>query len=378
MSELASFDEESVGLELVWRLAPGAARPEESLLMALLQAVAADGSIAVAARSLGISYRHAWGLVSRWERHFGQRLVDMQRGRGSTLAPLGARLVELDQAAHRRLAPRLREAGEEMRSALRALTGPRDDALPLHASHDFALARAAEMLQERGIPLRLEVRGSVDSLADLADGRCTVAGFHCPSGALGPEVWAHYRPFIKAGWVMLRVVRRTQGIMLAAGNPKGISALSDLTRRGLRFVNRQAGAGTRQLLDLLLAHEGISPRAIAGYGQAEYTHAAVAAMIASGQADAGLGIEAAARQFGLDFVPLLEEDYFLVLHRRDLDQPAVRSLQAVLKGRRFRALKGSLPGYRFEHSGSQIAAAELAARMRPWRPGAVPSRSPSP
>jgi len=144
---------------------------------------------------------------------------------------------------------------------------------------------------------------------------------------------------------LIRLAKRTQGIMVAPGNPKKLRGIRDLAKPNVRFLNRQSGAGTRLLFDWLLRENGIAARTIAGYGDVELTHSAVAAMIASGHADAGLGVEAAARQFNLDFVPLLKEDYFLVTRRELLRQPALESLLALLKGNAFRRAVRALPGY---------------------------------
>jgi len=113
-------------------------------------------------------------------------------------------------------------------------------------------------------------------------------------------------------------VERQQGLLVCKGNPKGIHGLADLPRPGLRFINRQRGAGTRVLLDYSLRKAGISAAAIAGYEQEEYTHLAVAAAVASGRADSGLGVMAAARALDLDFVPLFTERYDLVIPCRHL------------------------------------------------------------
>ena len=124
---------------------------------------------------------------------------------------------------------------------------------------------------------------------------------------------------------MVRLVHRDQGLLVAPGNPLGLTGLADLTRPELRYVNRQRGAGTRVLLDHELGRLGVDPTTISGYSREEHTHLGVAAAVAAGRADTGLGIQAAARAFGLDFVPVAREPYDLVLRAAGLDDERART-----------------------------------------------------
>jgi molybdate-binding protein len=136
-----------------------------------------------------------------------------------------------------------------------------------------------------------------------------------------------------------------QGIFVAKGNPKNVQGLADLTRAGLRFVNRQKGSGTRVLLELLLGDAGIDSAAINGFGTAEFTHAAVAAYVASGMADVSFGVETAARRFDLDFIPVIREQYFLACDASALDTPMVAAAQAAMASAAFKQVLAALPGY---------------------------------
>ena len=133
--------------------------------------------------------------------------------------------------------------------------------------------------------------------------------------------------------------------MVASGNPKRIRRLADLRRRGVRFVNRDHDSGTRLLFDQLLALHKVDEAKINGAQQMEFTHAAVAAYVASGMADVSFGVEAAARQFGLDFIRLLTEDYFFVCKRAFLETEPMRRVIDIMKGREFQREVASLPGY---------------------------------
>ena len=135
----------------------------------------------------------------------------------------------------------------------------------------------------------------------------------------------------------------------------------DVAARGLRFINRQRGSGTRLLIDQILAHEGIDAAELAGYGHEEFTHAAVAATVASGGADAGFGLRAAAAEYGLAFLPLVRERYFLAVRARDLKSPAIARLITLLRTPDFARLARRFAGYRSGAAGSVTTLDALAA-----------------
>ncbi len=351
---MSSDSIKGLSLACSWTFGGKPAQPEEARLLGLLERIRRTGSIASAAREGGISYRNAWGMLARWEANFGYPLLIPARGLGTRLTPFAVRLLDLDAQIRELLAPQLSEAAEQMAQGLTEAAAPARAVPRIHASHDLALALLPERMAKRGQPVDLQFHGSLESLASFAEGRCEIAGFHCPEGAAGASLWQQYKPHLKPRQqVLIRLAKRSQGILVAPGNPKKLRGIRDLTRPGLRFLNRQSGAGTRLLLDWLLRQNGIAASAIAGYGDVEMTHSAVAAMIASGHADAGLGVEAAAHQFDLGFVPLLKEDYFLVMRRELLRQPAVEALLDQLRGNAFRRAVRALPGYDPAGSGTE-------------------------
>ena len=153
---------------------------------------------------------------------------------------------------------------------------------------------------------------------------------------------------------VVRLVHREQGLLVAPGNPLGLTGIEDLARPGVRYVNRQRGAGTRVLLDHLLTGLGIAPDAIAGYAREEPTHLAVAAAVAAGRADAGLGIMAAAAPFGLDFVPVAHEPYDLVVAPGALDGSQLAPLWSLLGDPGFQASVEALGGYSAREMGRRL------------------------
>ena len=302
-------------------------------LIDLLQAVDAHGSISAAARALGLSYRHVWGELKRWEDELGSELILWEKGQSARLSDFGAKLMWAERQAQARLSPQIEALRADLERAFAVAFDPSAHVLTLYASHDDALpALRAHAAAEHNLHLDIRFTGSVDAIAALNEGRCIMAGFHTLTQP-DPESLAArtYKPLLQPGLhKIIGFGRRTQGLIVAPGNPLGLHSLQDVARTGARFVNRPMGSGTRVLLDDLLADAGLSAAALSGYADTEPSHAAVAQAVAAGQADAGLGIELAARSRGLDFVPLAHEDYHLVCLKSALEQPAIQALRATL------------------------------------------------
>jgi putative molybdopterin biosynthesis protein len=330
-------------------------------LLSLLRAVGKMGSLNKAVATLGMSYRHAWGMVGEMERTLGRSLVVMDRGRGARLSPFAEQLLEADEAANRvigrELAPTVRALG--LATPL-TLDTRRSMPLVIHASHDYALSELRSRLLTSGSPVELQFRGSLDCLAGLARRECDVAGFHMPEPGSDDAELAPYRPLLRSrGLRLVRFVSRRQGLMVTQGNPKNLSGLTGLAKKGVRFVNRQPQSGTRLCFDRLLAEAKLDTASILGYSTEEFTHAAVAATIASGMADAGFGIEAAARQHGLDFVPLADERYLLAARAGTLSRPPLQAMLETMRGAGFQKWVNAQPGYRAAGTGEIITARDV-------------------
>jgi putative molybdopterin biosynthesis protein len=224
-------------------------------------------------------------------------------------------------------------------------------------SHDLVLDLAASALRAEDplVTLASSNVGSLGGLVALRDGLCHLAGSHLLDPATGEYTLPYLDRILGAAEVsVVRLLHRDQGLMVAAGNPLGLGGIEDLTQGGLRYVNRQRGAGTRVLLDYELSRHGISPDAIDGYAREEPTHLAVAAAVAAGRGDTGLGIMAAARAFGLDFVPVTREPYDLVVAAGAMDGPLLSPLWALLRSDRFQAAVTDLGGYSTKEMGRRI------------------------
>lgn len=317
----------------------------EAQLFAMLEGIHQHGSLRAAVNRAGLSYRYAWGLIGKWEALFGQKLVVMERGRGTRLTPLGEKLLWAQQRVAARLAPQLQSLSAELERELAGVLDADAMRITMSASHDLALAALRDfLLKQKGPRLDLRFQGSADSLKAFAAKQTEMAGFHV-SPLLAADL-ALFRLWLKPRKsVLIRFAARSQGLMVAAGNPRHINTLADLAHTHARFVNRQPGSGTRMAFDQLLAQAEIKSRHINGYDQEEYTHLAVAATVASGHAEAGLGIEAAARHFNLDFVPLFSEDYYFACRREFLDNPKGVALRESMRKTALKNALRKLPGY---------------------------------
>lgn len=329
-------------------------------LFRLLDAIARLGSLQHAAREIGISYRHAWGLLTTATQTLGTALVKLERGRGATLTGLGDTLLQLDRKAAQQLAPHFARLEREMATAVKKTISATPVTLVIHASNDLALELLRDLAQEsRQLRIELHTHGSLESLDSFAHGTCDIAGFHVPP-KISPGLARRYLSRLKSRPVQLiNLVERQQGLIVARGNPKRIMKLRDLTRAGVRFINRQQGSGTRLLFDLLLAADDLRPNRINGYQSEEFTHGAVAAMVASGMADAGLAIEAAARQHKLEFVPLARERYYLAARDETSGNNTLKTLTSLLRSKKFKSRVAQLPGYDAKSCGTLARLADI-------------------
>lgn len=224
-------------------------------------------------------------------------------------------------------------------------------------SHDLVLDLMATELRSSDPTLSLVSTnvGSLGGLVALRDGLCHLAGSHL----LHPATGEYTLPYLDEmmgdrDLAVVRLVHRDQGLIIPSGNPRGVAGLADLAGGELSYVNRQRGAGTRMLLDQELRRFAIDPATIRGYAREEPTHLAVAAAVAAGRADCGLGILAAAQAFGLDFVPMVQEPYDLVVEAATLTDPMLVPLWRLLESAEFQASVRRLGGYGTEETGRRI------------------------
>ena len=218
-------------------------------------------------------------------------------------------------------------------------------------SHDLALEGIAEHLEKHVRLLNLPV-GSLDGLVNLRQGLCQISGSHLldASGEYNMPFIRHLFP--DRDMEVITLAHRTQGLMLASGNPKSVKKMSDVANANIRFVNRNAGSGTRLWFDAELRRLNIPAEKINNQGRAVLTHSDAASAVRSGRADAALGLQAAAHQYGLDFIPLFEERYDFVLPREN--EGTLMPVLDYLQTATFRNELNALTGYNTSHSGERI------------------------
>ena len=229
-----------------------------------------------------------------------------------------------------------------------------ENSLVVIGSHDPLIDEIAQLVHGHWPELSVASThvGSMGAIVAAKRGENHCGGIHLLDEATGEYNAAYLeRHFPEGGVRQVECVYRQQGLMVAPGNPLGIESLADLAVEGRSFVNRQKGSGTRILSDYLCRRDGIDTGLIYGYDHEEFTHTAVATLVAAGSADAGMGIYSAAKMFGLGFVPVCEEQYDLLIPDYAWDAPMVQALLEVLRGREFRERMGELGGYRLDQPG---------------------------
>jgi molybdate transport repressor ModE-like protein len=342
-----------IEIEAVWRFRREGSPRTAVVMLGVLNEIRKTGKISSAAADAHLSYRHVWNLIEQWSEFFGTPLVETRRGKGTKLTAFGERLVWAGERMQARLGPQLENLAQELASEIKPFLEQRPSVIRVHASHGFAVAKLREFLdREPGIGVDLRYVSNQHSLVSLAQGACDLSGLHLPRGELRAQGINAAREWLDPREDrIINFVTREMGLMVARGNPLRIASLRDLTEPKVRFVNRDHDSGTRLLFDRLLAAQGIDQSRINGAQQIEFTHAAVAAYVASGMADVTFGVEAAASQFGLDFLRVLTEDYFFVCKRAFLETEPMRRILDIIRSHDFQAAVAALPGYTLSDTG---------------------------
>lgn len=337
-------------------------------LMDLLQALHDHGSISGAAKGMGLSYRHVWGELKRWETELAQDLVLWEKGQAARLSPFASKLLWAERQAQARLGPQIESLHSELQRSFSAAFDPQAELLSLYASHDEGLSRLRQFIAARHkLHLDIQFMGSVDAIHALAEGRTALAGFHgvFPLASLQPAKIESLseKTFVAllnpARHALIGFATRCQGLMLAPGNPRGIGCLQEALHPSVRFALRGPGTGTYLLLRQLLEQQQLQSPAHWLGAQTQTSHTAVAQAIVGGFADTGMGIEAAARAKGLDFVPLATEHYLLACDKRILHSTAVQSLCAALQSAPWQSEVARLPGYSPFESGQLLTVSDV-------------------
>ena len=297
-----------------------------SSIATLLREVQRGKTIQSAAEALGVSYRTLWNQLKVAEKALGTPLLLSTKGHGSKLSPAAESFLNSVAEMERRFDRVSQDEVRRLSGELSSWMDPRPARWVCCSSSDPLIEQVIDGLTH----IDYQTMGSGQALEKLLSGDADIAGFHLPDQDSLVQVQAHLK---SAGMMAYPLMRRTQGLMVAKGNPLRIKKLADLARPEVRFINRQKGAGTRLLLDTLIEKEGIRSDRIRGYRHEEFTHTAVATAIVAGTADAALGLKYIAAQFRLGFVPLEEETFYLAMstkvHASKPIQQFIQSVQAL-------------------------------------------------
>lgn len=341
-----------------WRLEDLQGRKLHVSFLPLLAAIQNSRKLTTAAASCDLSYRHAWNILREAESFFGQPVTEMERGRGARLTALGAVLLQTSQRVEARLHTQMESLTMELNSEVHRVLADHIEAVPIFATHGYAVALIPEHLH--GFQAEMHYHGPEDALRGLRSGNCKIAGFNMPLHHRIPAQQQRYPAYLRAGEVnVLQFIKRQQGLMVSSDNRAAIAGLVDLQNSELRFINRQPRSGTRELLDQLLDEAGIAHSAVRGYDNHEYTHSAVAAHVATGMAEVGFGVKAAATRFDLEFIPVTEDRYFWAYHTENENDPEIRAFKEMLASSAYQDEINQLPGYQCDHCGEPIQASEL-------------------
>lgn len=302
-------------------------------LAQLMHAVQSGNSLVNSSQKMGLSYRSIWNRVRDAEQVLGIPLIHRVKGHGSSLTSQGKKLLALIDAGDADLKKMASQMEVQLIAGLNDISQTNESVIRICASNDPLLEEYLEDLS------KIEVRtmGSGQALERLISRLCNLAGFHVPDDE---SIEIVRQRLAQEDLTAIPVMRRTQGLMIAKGNPLKIKKIQDLARPEVRFINRQKGAGTRLYFEQLLQKSGVDAKKIRGYTKEEFTHSAVANAILVGSADVGMGLKNVAMAAGLDFLPMGDETYFLGMDRSMARRHFTKEM---IKGLRSKAAK--TPGY---------------------------------
>lgn len=337
-----------------WLFADKDGRQLHASLLPLLDSINKRKKLTAAAKDCKLSYRHAWNILQEAEEFFGSPVTLKERGRGARLTALGEVLLQTNQRIDARLHTQMESLAMELNAKVHKVLADQVGVMTIYASHGYAVALIPKHMHD--YQTELHYHGSEDALRALQAGSCKIAGFTLPlHHRIETQIRLYQNLLHERDVKVLRFIKRQQGLMVPADNPKGIKTLADLVDKKARLINRQPNSGTRELFSALLEEQGIRTNNIIGFDQYEYTHSAVAAQVATGMADVGFGMQAAAARYDLDFIPITEDLYLWALRSDSINDPEVSRFIEMLASPEFQQEVNQLPGYECDNSGEEVS-----------------------
>ena len=350
-----------IDLDIRWLLADSEEELDKRLLK-LLSIISIKGSLQSAAKETGISYRTAWQIIHHWNTVFDSPLCIMERGRGASLTPLGKKLIDTKIDIDTNFTDALCDTANVLNKSINELSDKTNNKkkLTAYTSHDLAINFFQELCEQHNLlDIDFNSRGSLDALKQLQTSQYNIAGFHFPEGELAKPLASEYKPLLDdEKHLFIHLATRQQGLIFKPALSDHIYSINSITRRSIKFINRQKGSGTRAIFDQLIKLNNINRKQINGYKKEEFTHTAVAAMISSGQADIGFGLKAAASQFKLSFLPLITEHYVIGINK-SLTENTKTTIRKILRDESLKKKINKLSGYNSSLTGKVIHADKL-------------------
>ncbi|MEN3035224.1 MAG: substrate-binding domain-containing protein [Candidatus Methanosuratincola sp.] len=309
----------------------------------VLEGIRSYGSLIAAAKSAGITYAHAWNLIEELSARLGEAIVLARRGGGdgggTALTAKGEELLERYLDLEARVGNYL---GTKTERVFREFK--RSD-LVIAGSSCMGVKLISGLI--KGCSVEVAEVGSTAGITAVMIGEADIAGLHLYDDESGE----YNIPFIKRFWqagtaILIKGYLREQGFIVKRGNPKGISSLRDLVKKRCRIANRNAGSGTRSILERLIIQEGIDPAELRGYEHELRTHEEVAKEVYEGRADAGIGLRGAAEALGLGFVKICDEEFDFLCDKRRLHKKGLQIFMNALRSEEFRKRLEQVPGLR--------------------------------
>lgn len=329
-------------------------------LIELLDAVKLHGSINKAAQNLGYSYRHIWNEINNWEKELGQPLLARGRGKSGELTEYAQRLLWANKEVQAQYREQLADLQAGISLSFQKALSDRWKAILIEGCADFALNILRENAVEAHNPIEINFTSSKRGLEALEAGTCDLAGFNFPAGSgSSSEACRVFKPLLNdSNPLLIHFCTRVQGLIVPKGNPKGIFSLIDVADRKAVFLNRKEGTGTRILLDQLLEVSGIRPEEIEGYDRCSDSQSLTAVQVASGKADVGICTANIAKEYELDFIPLVKEIYYLAGRKDFIASDEGANFIEFLKHFNWSAYSEELAGYGFESCGEIVKVSE--------------------